>query len=408
MAPALVFALTFAAPGRAAPAPDSLVRALVAQVSAESIRQTIQALQDMGTRYSYAPGCSLAGEHVLRRFRQAGADADYHGYAVPALAVELRLLPGGHGWLADTLGTLLHTSDGGEAWTERLGLDYHHLFGLDFADSLRGWAVGQSVFGGSGVVLHTSDGGMNWAVQTSFPLARLNRVAFASRDRGWAAGASRDSAIVARTGDGGRTWSVAGLGLRGEMRDLCATGGNRVWAVGLARGPAQGLVFHSGDGGASWREQLRTAGRLDAVCFVDSGNGWAAGADPAGSPALFRTATGGADWSACPPDSGFGLRDVGFSDREHGWCAGDSGFAYRTADAGTTWTSRRLGRRGLQAVRTADSLTAWFAGEGDTVLITTDAGASWRGRSPRGPLVWRNVLGTFRGSTAPDTVWMAS
>jgi photosystem II stability/assembly factor-like uncharacterized protein len=248
------------------PVSDSIIREIVAEVSADSIRATIQALQSFVTRYSYAPGCSLAGDYVRERFDEAGLETEFHRYQVPALAADLCVLSdGGRGWMVDTLGTALYTNDGGESWVEQLGLDYHHLFGLCFPDSTHGWASGSAVFSGSAVILHTSDGGANWAVQTSFPEARLNKVVFLNRDRGWACGSSRDSAFVVRTTDRGRTWSARTLGVPGELRDLCFTDNSRGWAVGGEPFPPGAVVLRSGDGGVSWEVQLRTEGWFNAV-----------------------------------------------------------------------------------------------------------------------------------------------
>lgn len=391
-----------------AAAGDSLVRQILAQVSEDSIRTTIQRLQDFNTRYSYAPGCSLAAEYILRRFLEAGIEAEYHRYEIPACAGDLCVLPGGEVWLVDTLGTMLRSRDRGTTWKEQLGLAYCHLFGLCFSDSAQGWAVGRSVFGGDAVILHSSDRGMNWAVQVGFERARLNRIAFLYQSHGWAAGSRNDSGFVVRTTDCGQTWSGRTTGTRGELRDVCFVDCAKGWAVGWEPDAKQALVQHTTDGGATWITQLRFAGRLGAVSFTAACAGWVVGGDTAGRPLAFHTSDAGLSWTDRSPTSGFTLRDAGFLDAGRGWCAGDSGFVFYTADTGRSWSWRRLGHRGLVALAVSDSLTLWLAGERDTVLVTTNRGASWSGCSPRSSYVWSNVLGRIDGTVSPDTIWMAS
>ncbi|UCG43548.1 MAG: M28 family peptidase [candidate division WOR-3 bacterium] len=394
--------------GPEVPGSDSVVREILSQVSADSISNTIQALQEFTTRYSYAQGCSLAGDYILRRFGEAGIEAECHSYSIPAFAAELCMLPEGSGWLVDTLGTLLHTSDQGESWRELLGLDYHQLFGLAFPDSVHGWLTGRSVFGNSAVILHTSDAGQSWIVQTGFEQARLNKVLFLDPDLGWAAGSKDDSGFVVRTTNRGRSWRSWTTGSAGELRDLSFVNSTCGWAVGKEHSSGQAVVLYSSDSGASWAVQMRFQGRLSGVSFTDSCFGWVAGGDSSGRPKVFRTTDAGLAWTECSPDTGFALRDVGFLDSGQGWCAGDSGFVYHTSDAGESWSGRSLGARSLAVLAVADSLNVWVAGERDTVLVTTDQGASWTGHSPRKSYTWRNVLGRIQGRSGPDTIWMAS
>lgn len=403
-----VLLIALLAAGPEVPGSDSVVRAILSQVSAESIRTTIQALQDFTTRYSYAQGCSLAGDYILRRFGEAGIEAECHSYTIPAFAAELCVLPEGRGWLVDTLGTLLYTSDQGESWHERLGLDYHQLFGLAFPDSVHGWLAGRSVFGNSAVILHTSDAGQSWVVQTGFERARLNKVLFLDPDLGWAAGSRNDSGFVVRTTNRGRSWRSWSIGTAGELRDLSFVNSTSGWAVGREHSSGQAVVLHSSDSGASWTVQMRFQGRLSGVSFTDSCTGWVAGGDSSGRPRVFHTTDAGLVWTERSPDTGFPLRDVGFLDSRQGWCTGDSGFVFHTSDAGESWSGRSLGARSLAVLAVADSLNVWVAGERDTVLVTTDQGASWTGHSPRRSYLWRNVLGRIPGRSGPDTIWMAS
>ena len=66
------------------------------------------------------------------------------------------------GWAVGKLGGVVHTEDGGKNWwAEKSGIDFH-LFDVCFADAQNGWAVGDM-----GSIIHTGDGGKNWHSQKS-------------------------------------------------------------------------------------------------------------------------------------------------------------------------------------------------------------------------------------------------
>ena len=54
-------------------------------------------------------------------------------------------------------GYVAKTTDGGETWTRLADAGFSDLYGIDFADSLTGWAVGES-----DMIYGTTDGGATW------------------------------------------------------------------------------------------------------------------------------------------------------------------------------------------------------------------------------------------------------
>jgi photosystem II stability/assembly factor-like uncharacterized protein len=117
-----------------------------------------------------------------------------------------------HGWIAggyfdddNMYLKLFKTNDGGDNWIEIQDFEYQ-INDMFFADSLRGWAVGNDtshhdlfqVREGRGVILNTSDGGYNWTIQVEDLPARLNAIHFKD-GFGWAVG---ELGLVLRTDDG--------------------------------------------------------------------------------------------------------------------------------------------------------------------------------------------------------------
>lgn len=171
--------------------------------------------------------------------------------------------------------------------------------------------------------------------------------------------------------------------------------GTSVWVVG-----APDLVFHSSDGGTTWRESHRSetdifTGDLWAIAFGDSEHGWAVRRG-VGDPrtTVLATADGGASWSwQYPKPQAGALLAVAASGPRHAWAMGrrpgDSlaapGLVIATTDGGATWTRQRLDPD-LQPFDVAftDSRHGWLLArergysDRSVVLVTTDGGVHWR------------------------------
>ena len=118
---------------------------------------------------------------------------------------------------------------------------------------------------------------------------------------------------------------------------------------------------------------------LLAVCALDGGTAWVAGAQNA----LYFSHDGGASWapqtSGAPRETVW--RALQFADRQHGYLAGGAsgrGLLYATADGGATWTPRSTATAPLLDLKLAASGRLWALAEGGVVLASSDGGASWR------------------------------
>ena len=100
------------------------------------------------------------------------------------------------GWAAGDDGWAIHTTNGGLLWTRKTLPTSSDLNNVSFVDSLHGWMVGSD-----GSVFYTSDLGTNWVSQQSNSYY-LYGVDFADTLAGWATGYND----VIKTTDGGQTW----------------------------------------------------------------------------------------------------------------------------------------------------------------------------------------------------------
>jgi hypothetical protein len=151
----------------------------------------------------------------------------------------------------------------------------------------------------------------------------------------------------------------------------------RLWAAVRLTGSANGALFMSADGGASWVTRAEGADiyTLGTVAFSSEQFGMAAGSNGT----VLRTADFGESWSPLDPAT-FGyeaFNGIAASGPMRYWLVTDSGYLYETSDFGGTWHSRSL----MYPMRLTGIA---FHGERAGVAVgsgkafyTKDAGASW-------------------------------
>jgi len=242
-------------------------------------------------------------------------------------------------WAACQGGEIVRTTDGGRLW-ERAVVDgftvYGDLHDIDFADTQRGWAVGENeYFGGSdGRVSRSTDGGATWRLQLSIPNAEFFGIAAIDTQTALAYGRGLfASSTCLRTSDGGSTW--------------------------LPAGPPAGNGFRGS-------------------YFLDATTGWLVG------NSVWKTTDAGLTWTEQQPGSGAQLAAVSFAGAQHGWAVGFQNQVLHTTDGGQTWVTQDSGASagtGLMGVWATSPTTAWIAGWYGFVARTTDGGKTWQQES---------------------------
>jgi hypothetical protein len=205
-----------------------------------------------------------------------------------------------------------------------------------------------------------------------------------SASTGWGVTATR----VLRTADSGRKWldttpaGLAGAGLTPSQSGLplasfAFPGRDAAWVAVSSAGRVR--IFHTADGGTSWRSAVVTPGTLTGVSppagapmvlrldAVDRRHGWLLVSDigvSAGSEdvELYRTVDGGTAWTVAASVTGRHLSPggvspggiplggdktgVGFVSTQRGWLTGYGTqpgiWLYRTEDAGRAWRATTL------------------------------------------------------------------
>ncbi|MBI2365182.1 MAG: hypothetical protein HYV01_09295, partial [Deltaproteobacteria bacterium] len=207
------------------------------------------------------------------------------------------------GWAVGSRGTVLHTDDGGETWTNR-AIDADIILNdVRFLDARQGWAVGEF-----GRIYRTRDGGLSWTKQNS-PIEvpfisgasrNLFRLLMSDSRSGWAFGL--DGVIL--TSQDGQNWEMAAQD-GGSPADAkryhlfsASSVGLKKWAVG-----ERGTVLMS---------------RIDSRRWDASG----------------------------AKSSPSNLNGIAFSADDTGLIVGNRGIILRTDDAGKQWTPVRIALKG--------------------------------------------------------------
>ena len=113
------------------------------------------------------------------------------------------------------VGSISKTTNGGTMWIfqcKRAQL----MYGVDFIDSLKGYAVGTNRAFGTGYIYKTKNSGINWEVNPYYNEGPFWCIAFLDSLIGWIGGTRK----ILRTTDGGETWEMQIDGLESDLKQM--------------------------------------------------------------------------------------------------------------------------------------------------------------------------------------------
>jgi photosystem II stability/assembly factor-like uncharacterized protein len=242
-----------------------------------------------------------------------------------------------HAWTGDAFGLIQRTTDGGATWTsQQVGATTSHFWGIDFANSQVGWAVGDAEQSFShGMIYGTTDGGATWTLQ-------------------WEGGPGLD-----------------------QLYDVAALTPKIAVAVGNAN-----TLLRTTDGGLTWTTPVHQAGSVFSGVEFNGKVGYAVG----NNSIVIQSRDGGATWTNVSPRLPFGasLMDAGFvTGGKTGWVVGFDGEVLKTTNGGRTWTEQGFGidsGMNVLGVDAIDANTVWISAYNNghnNVARSTDGGATW-------------------------------
>jgi photosystem II stability/assembly factor-like uncharacterized protein len=206
-----------------------------------------------------------------------------------------------------------------------------------FADSLNGWAVGDT-----STIIHTSDGGYNWIIQDC-PISNFNlgRVQFVNKDIGFI---TAGKGTILKTSNGGMNWNPIIIDTLFNNNGLFFLNPDTGWVVGGGNTfPTRtfGVILKTTNGGNTWTKQYETDSSMfpvednfNDIKFINAMDGYAVTGIE--GTFLYTTTNGGVDWDR----KGFSdlpLYHIDVISKDTVWGCGNRGFA-STADNGFNWT----------------------------------------------------------------------
>lgn len=259
-------------------------------------------------------------------------------------------------WASGTSGTVLRTTNGGDAWEIRPVPGAEHLDFRD-VDAFSGSTAYILSIGNGDLsrIYKTIDGGKSWVLQlaNTDPKVFLDAMAFWSADRGMAFADSIDNQfVIFTTGNGGRTWEripadrlPAALPNEGAYAasgtNVAMFGDDDVWI-----GTTASRVLHSADRGRTWtvaQTPLPTSASagIFSIAFRSATHGIVVGGDyqkegDAVDNAAVTT-DGGATWKLSKGLSGFRSAVVFQPNSKATWIAAGPRGVDVTTDDGETW-----------------------------------------------------------------------
>ena len=270
------------------------------------------------------------------------------------------------GWAVGLSGAILKTTNGGASWAPQRSGTTKDLLAVSFLTTTSGWAVSRS-----GEILHTADGGTHWTLQHSGASQALRAVSFANARQGWVVG---DGGLILATTNGGKTWKKQTSPVSGRLCAVACASGSRAWATG-----GDGDLLMTTDSGLHWTNHYVSGSTYDfsGLAFANAKQGWAI--DSNGGVAI--TTNGGLTWQDDTPSPKvftWGMNAI-VTDGKRVWAVGANGAVMsRPVTAGGTWAVQADSGQAVlyaAAVRSAGHVLA--AGDYGTFVRTSNSGATW-------------------------------
>ncbi len=255
------------------------------------------------------------------------------------------------GWVVNSSGQILKTTDGGNSWTKQYQSSVYFR-SVKFADSLRGWA---GTLNTDSVLFHTNDGGLNWNLVTNIPLPRPKRIcglAIPNDSVIYGSGAFDGPAVIIKSTDGGQTWQSIDMSMyAGNLIDMYFLNSDSGFVVGGA--PAtqvlvdtKPIVLFTGDGGQTWETRYsgNALGEWGWKIVFPSDNIGYVSLENENSARIVKSTDAGLTWTERPIRDLIDLEGIGFYNNDIGWVAARQEEKI-TTDGGLTWQATDIGKQ---------------------------------------------------------------
>ncbi len=244
---------------------------------------------------------------------------------------------------------VLHTTNGGTNWVVQFKSYDHDYDAFDMVNDSIGYIIGGIVSSGLPLLLKTTNGGVNWVnMNISFGIV-FSDIFFPSKDTGYVSSSSSFAPGLWRTTNGGVSWQVSMGALHLCLFFLNNTTG---WT-----GTMNQILYKTTNGGFNWSNNgnFPNGNGVYSVYFLNVETGWVGLVQ---SPSVARTTNGGVNWIYQDTPYGGIISDLYFYNESAGW--GGIGFTwiYKTVNSGTLW-GYQIDSSGSYRISFIDSSRGW-------------------------------------------------
>ncbi len=169
--------------------------------------------------------------------------------------------------------------------------------------------------------------------------------------------------------------STAALALALLAGGACLLAPSRAAAVAVAVG-TNGISVSSSNAGASWNSPntINAGVSFAGVWMTSDANGVAVG----NGNSIYRTTSGGTNWSLVSSPITTTYNDVMFPTAATGYIAATNGQVLKSTNSGTSWTAQSTGAVGsLLAIHFVSATQGCAVGINGAITRTTNGGTSW-------------------------------
>jgi photosystem II stability/assembly factor-like uncharacterized protein len=272
------------------------------------------------------------------------------------------------GWAVTSWGSeqdscyILHTINGGTDWLVQHRMSGNSWDCIDMLNSLTGYIGGGP---SNAVIFKTIDGGKNW-INIPNPISVfIEDIFFLNKDSGYVCNSIfRD---VWRTSDGGQSWQIKNNG-------ISASGTRRLFFLNYNTGycGATGALFKTTNAGENWFGISGFQNSIISIFFLDEETGWIGGGNSGGNGTMWTT-NGGINWSL--GQGGSGGYDIIFLNNRIGWAGNVFPNIIKSTDAGLNWYTQILDSTSSRNISMIDTLLGWTGRE--RIAKTTNGGLSF-------------------------------
>lgn len=291
------------------------------------------------------------------------------------------------GWVANGIGQIHNTTDGGVTWTRQLNKSsLTHFRSIGFFDSLNGFAgclgwgdsVGHPNDSKDTVLLYkTTNGGQNWQPEYQLTATEIKRgfcgMHVFNDSVIYAVGRVRGPAWFYKTTNRGTTWTAKNMnGYAAGLIDVRFFTKDSGFAVGLTHithTQSQGIILRTTDGGDTWDTSYvtnRTNEWAWKINFPSRKIGYVSLQRNSNVAPVFilKTTDGGITWDEkLFSSTGYFVQGLGFLNDTLGWGGGTSLQPKQTTNGGDTWTSLTIGNS-LNRFRKINDSLMYVSGSG--------------------------------------------